>query len=251
MTVLVVALGLVVALLAVLVAGLLRSHAEILRELHDLRTAAMNAPSGPSSTGPTQTRPGVAMPRGSQGSAADVTGTTIDGDALMIGVRNQQHLTLLAFLSSGCLTCRGFWDAFAQPDELGLREDVRLVAVTRDATSEQPALLASLAPEGLPVVMSSEAWDAYDVPVAPYFILVDGPSGRVIGEGASATWPQVRELLNQALADSEVLDGMRRRGGATGARDATADEELLRAGITPGHASLYPDEAEEDGDGAP
>ena len=35
-------------------------------------------------------------------------------------------------------------------------------------------------------VMSSDAWDAYDVPMSPFFVLVDGPSGRVVGEGSGS-----------------------------------------------------------------
>ncbi len=57
--------------------------------------------------------------------------------------------------------------------------------------------MRSLAPPAIPTVMSSEAWDDFGVPVAPYFILVDGPTGSVVGEGAATSWPHVRELLQR------------------------------------------------------
>ncbi|MGH9053093.1 MAG: hypothetical protein ACRDWX_08800, partial [Acidimicrobiia bacterium] len=86
----------------------------------------------------------------------------------------------------------------------------------------------------------------YQVPVSPYFILVDGPSGRVVGEGAAATWPQVASLLGQAMADAG-LAVERSAGLDTADREARADRELLRAGIHPGHASLYPAGPPEEG----
>ena len=56
--------------------------------------------------------------------------------------------------------------------------------------------------------------------------------GRVVGEGAGASWPQVANLLGQASADA-VLRG-------SGAVRETRDNDALRAaGIEPGHPSLY------------
>ena len=241
MIVLVVLLALAVALLGVLVAGLLKSHAQILRQLHELGADAGLADPSSGAAAPMRTAAGVAMPRGTSGGAADIVGTDPAGDACNVAVANQQQLTLLAFLSSGCLTCRGFWDAFAHPEDLGLRADIRPVIVTKSPEHEQPALVRDLAPASVTTIMSTDAWDDYDVPVAPYFLLVDGPSGRVIGEGASASWTQVGNLMDQALADTEILDGIRRRPGATGARDRDTDEALLRAGIRPGDPRLYED----------
>ena len=54
----------------------------------------------------------------------------------------------------------------------------------------------------------------------------------VIGEGSAATFAQLRGVLERALSD---------RGAAIGLRDepARVDAELRRAGIGPGHQSLY------------
>ena len=59
-------------------------------------------------------------------------------------------------------------------------------------------------------------------------MLVDGPAGRVRGEGTGADWEQVKNLLRQA-ADDASDDG----------REARIDRELLAHGIAPGDPSLY------------
>lgn len=177
MAVLVVLLGVVVALLGVLVAGLLRSHAEILRALHSLGAdpdppGRDVSPSGMSASTRDRHPP----------EAVDVSGETPRRDALAVAVAGADHDTLLAFLTSGCSTCGHFWEAFADPGAAQVPGDARLVIVTKDATAESPSQLARLAPSRVPVVMSSGAWEAYDVPVAPYFVYVHGPSSQVIGE---------------------------------------------------------------------
>ncbi len=109
--------------------------------------------------------------------------------------------------------------------------------------------MAALAPPDVTTIMSTDAYDDYAVPANPYFILVDGPSGRVMGEGAAGSWTQVATLLGQAAADAgHDLDGSPlQRSGPDGRmsgpdRAARADTDLLAAGIGPGHPSLYPDE---------
>ena len=254
MAVLVVLLGVVVALLGLLVAGLLRSHAEILRALHELGVdldparpdgvetpvAAPSARAGTAST----VRSGEVPKRPSRG-AADVAGAAPDGAAVSIAVTGRDDLTLLAFLSTGCGSCHFFWDAFAATD-LEVPGDARLVIVTKGAAAEQPGMVQKLAPSTVPVVMSSDAWDAYDVPVAPFFVLVDGGSGMVVGEGAANTWEHVAALLHNALDDAGLLDrkgrrkvGVQPRARADVLREQRVDRDLLAAGIRPGDASLY------------
>jgi hypothetical protein len=88
--------------------------------------------------------------------------------------------------------------------------------------------------------------------VSPYFILVDGPSSEVVAEGAAASWSQVANLLRQAAADAGLTTEGRpvpagpRRSRAGEEREARADVDLLAAGITPGHPSLYPEATRED-----
>jgi hypothetical protein len=246
MAVLVVLLGVVVALLAVLVAGLLRSHAEILRALHQLGVdldPARDADASVPVAGPTVRSNEV--PNRPSRHATDVVGTAPDQSAVTIAVTGRDDLSLIAFLSSGCGSCHFFWDAFAEP-KLQIPGDARLVVVTKGAEAEQPAMVRKLAPAAVPVVMSSAAWDDYDVPVAPFFVLVEGATGVVIGEGAANTWEQVTALLQNALGDAGMLDraGRRKAGArsqprAEAEREARVDHDLLAAGILPGDPSLY------------
>ena len=66
--------------------------------------------------------------------------------------------------------------------------------------------------------MSSEAWEHYDVPYAPYFVYVSGPAGRVVGEGVAAGWEEVRTLVANAVADGTTAAAARRRRPAGPAR---------------------------------
>lgn len=225
MVVLVTLLGVAVGLLALLVAGLLRSHAEILRSLNELGVDLDPNRNPRANT--------MLPPRavGASGAVADVTGTDADGAAQHIAVAGVEHNTLLVFLSTTCLTCRDFWTAFADAT-LEVPGRARVVIVTRGAEAESPSSVRRLAPRAVHTVMSTETWHAYNVPGAPYFILVDGARNQVIGEGTATAWDRVQELMRQALADANEgeRDGGRR-----------VDDELRAAGIEPGDPSLYPE----------
>jgi hypothetical protein len=262
MAVLVTLLAVVLALLALLVAGLLRSHAEILRALHGLGidmdpardvgddgvTTAVDAPRTRGSA--VRSRE---VPKRPSRSGTDLVGTTPRLDAVSIAVTGVDHFTLLAFLSSGCGSCLEFWDAFREHGPVEIPGDARLVCVTKDPSEESVAHIQRLAPTDVPTVMSSAAWSAYDVPVAPFFVLVDGHSGEVVGEGAANEWGHVQSLLRNALDDAGLLDrkgrlkqGARMRANADVVREQRADRDLLAAGIRPGDPSLFsiPDDAQ-------
>jgi hypothetical protein len=248
MAVLVTLLAVILALMALLVAGLLRSHAEILRALHQLGvnmdpardddgvTTAVGAPTIRASE----------VPKRPSRTGTDVVGTTPEQDAVSIAVQGAGKLTLLAFLSSGCGSCLVFWDVFRDGGPVEVPGDARLVCVSKDAAEESLASIRRLAPTEITTVMSSQAWADYDVPVAPFFVLVDGESGEVIGEGAANEWGQVQSLLRTALDDAGMLDrkgnlkgGRRGKPRADMLREARADRDLLAAGIRPGDPSLY------------
>lgn len=244
MSVVVVVLAIVVALLAVLVAGLLRSHAEILRRLE-----ALGAGVGPSTVPRTAASlPGPPdVPAGR--AAADISGATLGGGARALRVVGVPGDTLLLFLSSGCLTCRTFWEAAATPSALTLPAGTRLVVVAKDLDEESPSALGDLAGADTELVLSTEAWRAYAVPGSPYAVLVDGPTGRVRGEGTGADFDQVARFLAQATGDLAYLgEATPRRGKARSdaARERDTDAELLAAGIVPGDPSLYPTQGHED-----
>ena len=257
MVALAVVLSVVVLLLAVLVAGLLRSHADILKALHDLGVGVgepgdahdltgSHRTSGPASPAPVPFMTGPPLPgERNSTSAPTIAGVAPNGDALAVNVGGGGHLTLLAFLSSGCATCAGFWNAFQRPDELGLPARTRLVVVTKGPELESPAEVASHVRSGLLVVMSTDAWTDYEVPGSPFFVLVDGESGRRVGEGVANHFHQVVELVRRAEVDArEMTLTSRGRAFSDGLdgpeRELANDRELIAAGILPGDPSLYP-----------
>jgi hypothetical protein len=246
-TVLVAILTVVVALLTMLVVGLLRSHAIILRRLHELGAGVDEAGSTRS---PVEFRVRDGLPQLPDSASdtgfadgADITGLGIDDDAIALRVVGAPQPTLLAFLSSSCLTCATFWESFADPGSLLLPASTRLVIVTKDPAEESPSRIAELAPDGVTLVQSSAAWGDYRVPGSPYFVFVDGPTGRVRGEGTGATWKQVANLLAQATGDLTFTAGpsakRRAKPQSDADRERAIDRELLAAGIAPGDPTLY------------
>ena len=235
MTALIVIESVVLVLLTFVVIGLLRSHGEILRRLHAL--GAGLDPDGDEAAAVLRPRGDLPREGAGLGPAADLAGAGLRDDAVNIPVLGVRHQTLLAFLSSGCLTCRGFWDAFERPETLGLPAHIRLVVVTKDPAEESVHTLRELAPRDLAVVMSSAAWEQYDVPGSPYFALVDGSAGRVIGEGTGSSWQQVQSLLAHAAGDEATRSVS--IGGGAAATEARIDLELLANGIGPGDPRLY------------
>jgi hypothetical protein len=214
---------LLLVVLTVLVAGLLRSHAEIMRRL------------GPEEDDAAATVPRAAAPeRGSSAPAPDLAGATLSGDSIKFSVASGS--TLVAFLSSGCTSCKGFWDAFGSGAVADLPAGTRVIAVTRDGSRESPSRLLELAPEGLPVVLSSAAWEDYSVPGTPYFVYV--VDGAIHGEGVATQWPQLASMLRDAVYDEQLA--VRSYGGRGEERASRVDETLAAAGIGPDHPSLYP-----------
>jgi hypothetical protein len=188
--------------LVVLVAALLRSHAEILRRLGPERSVPSSLPEPPAAR--------------TLISAPELAGVTPTGDAIKLTLDGTP--TLLAFLSSGCTSCAGFWETL---DGDRLPAGVQPMIVTRGADREHRTKLRSLTPPGIPVVMSSEAWEDYAVPGSPYFVLVE--RGEIRGEGVATTWDALTSLLGDAVEEQRGVD-----------------ERLAAAGVGPDHPSLFP-----------
>ena len=250
-----------IAVLTLIVFGLLRTHADILRALNragiSLDDSAASSTVGPVPVGgPTRTQ-----------TALDIAGTVPGGGPVSVSVGGAHH-TLLAFLSSGCRTCGAFWSEFKSPVlEIG-GEATRLVIVAQDPAHDSESRLVELAPQGVRTVCSSAAWEAYGVPGSPYFVLIDGRKKTVVGSGTATSWPQVRRLLTQAIGDTKSNhagsnDAHSSRAKSRGAKSSGAhsgaarsgggqsnggqskngvDAELAAFGIGPGHPSLYPPE---------
>lgn len=254
MTVLVLVETVLLAVLTVLVAGLLRAHGTVLRRLHQLDGGAAASSGGarsfellplagagaPRSVGPTDGDGGTEP-------AHDVDGETPGGEVVTTRVVDVRHNTLLLFLSSGCSSCEVFWDELSRP--VDVPAGTRLLVVAQDARDESLGALLELAPPGVDVVLSSQAWRDYDVPGSPHVVYVDGPAGRIRGEGTGQSLRQVTELvarssdLRAAPANADVLagglaGGRRLTSTASSGEDAV-DRELLAAGVTPGDPRLW------------
>jgi hypothetical protein len=246
-TTLVVVLTVIVAAQLVLLVGLLRSHAEILRQLHQLGAGLDPAgvPAAAAGGSPVTSPSGLPTPRTLETQlgplapaegrrAVDITGAAPGGEVLGLRVTDVDHDTVLVFLSSSCAGCTPYWNALTE--DPGVPDGTRVVVVTREEPDEDAAAIAELAPPGLPVVMSSTAYEELEVPGSPYVVHVEGRSGRVRGEGTAATWSAVRGLL---LRSARAEGSPRAKAAADAARERDADRHLLAAGISPGDPSLY------------
>lgn len=225
-------------LLALLVAGLLRSHAEILRRLE----------SSDQGSGALDPMEGLPPARTESTAAFDIVGTTLTREAIKVSV-NVGSNTLLAFLSSGCSSCQSLWEGLDPRHRPSIPGGARIVVVTKDSAYESPSRLQDVVPRDVTLIMSSDAWEAYRVQGSPYFIYVDGRTGTIIGEGTASGWPQVISLIRDAFADAALAaEAIQTRGVAghpgrpanrSADRARRAEAELLAAGIGPGHPSLH------------
>ncbi|HEY1329894.1 MAG TPA: hypothetical protein VGH10_00295 [Actinomycetota bacterium] len=205
MTALVVVETIVLALLSLLVIGLLRSHAEILRRIGEEPAARAASDGGADGDRPDGSRPDVShlpAPRADVTPAFDIVGQTLHGSAVKLAMEGPTD-TLLAFLSSGCLTCQTFWEALPSAASRGLPADIRLLVVVKDPSFESPSRLRELAIGDVAVVMSSAAWKDYGIALSPYFVHVSA-DGEVRSEGSAGSWAQVASLLRDAMADREL-----------------------------------------------
>jgi hypothetical protein len=237
MTILVLVETVLLAVLTVLVAGLLRAYGTVLRRLHEIDPGRSSG-SAEFEMLPTPTVRQPAEPE--FGPAHDVTGETLDGEIVSTRVVGVEHDTLLLFLSSGCGTCETFWAELAAGDAIHLPTGTRLLVVPQSAADESPDDLAALAPDGVDVVLSSDAWRDYGVPGSPHVVFVDGGTGRIRGEGTGQSLHQVAELLARATGDAGFLTGgSAPKSGRDRQQERSVDRELLAAGILPGDPRLY------------
>jgi hypothetical protein len=202
----------VLLLLAILVLSLLRSHAEILKLLNDLPVtdASWRRRLNPLLAQPRQFE--AQLGRG-LGEGIDLVGASVGGEPLKVSVSGgNRPNTLLAFLSSGCLTCKAFWEAISDPSERAGIGDARVVIVTKSADEESPSTIARLAPRDVPTLLSTDAWEDYGVQGSPFFIYVNGATGTIVGEGTATTWSQVQELIARFLNDHEMATNGSRAG---------------------------------------
>jgi hypothetical protein len=191
-------------------------------------------------------RPSASVPTGVGGATGrpgrDLVGHDLAGNPLTAAVVGVEHFTLLAFLSSGCSTCGRFWKQLGTGDLPDLGIDTRLIVLAKGADAESMTALQSVA-SGVDVLLSTEAWQDYEVPGTPFFILVDGRSGAVRGEGTAMGWDEVRNLVALGRGDASIVTGVSTaamKPSSDAEREAVIDQLLMDAGVFPGDPSLYP-----------
>ncbi len=233
---LVIALVVVVGLLAILVFGLLRSHADILRRLESIGAGTDLGSEGHAHENELRlnigSKPGQATP--------DLVGVDPAGDPVAISTGVGVDPLLIAFLSTTCSSCSVFWENLNGTENyIGGRKH-RVVIATLGADEESPSRAASLSRGSADVVMTSQGWEDFDVPGAPYFVMVD-PGKGVIGEGSAMTFSALEEFLADSVNDQTWDRKRADKSNADAERENRIDRELRDAGIEPGDPRLYPD----------
>lgn len=224
MTAVVVVEAVVIVLLMILVAGLLKSHAEILRQLDRLGAGEQGLTGG-----------GSMNPRGTgleNAPTTQLSGVDPQGSARVIALEHGRGNTLIAFLSSGCASCQVFWQELSGEFELP-NPETRVVIVTKGPAGESPARISELAPKGIPLVMSDDTWDLFKVPLTPYFLHLDGDA-RVLGEGSAASWDRLVGMFRESASDERHPTQL-----GTEERRRRIDAQLAESGIEPGDPALH------------
>ncbi len=105
-----------------------------------------------------------------------MAGTTPAGAPLEVELGGPR--TVLFFLTSSCYGCRAVWEGVARTPSRA-----RVILVTPSQETESAREVTALAPPGLEVLMSSEAWHALGITGAPWFVVAEG--GVIVAEGAA------------------------------------------------------------------
>jgi hypothetical protein len=103
----------------------------------------------------------------------------------------QATTTALLFLTSSCEACQGFWQELA--GDPSLPAGATVVVATPGAALENRRKVADLAPAGVEVVMSGDAWTDYAVTGSPFAVVV--ADGVVTAEGPVLSWADLTTLL--------------------------------------------------------
>lgn len=240
-----VALAIVVGLLGLLVVGLLRSHAAILKQLEQLGAGLGDD----HRHGEEDHRLELGPSRSARSGVPDIAGLSPDGEPLVVSTTVGTDPTLVAFLSTSCSSCTVFWEGLDQDAMAFGDRRHRVVIATLGEDEESPTRAQALARGSADVVMSSAAWSDFQVPGAPYFVLLD-PSRGVIGEGSASTFEALERFLSDAANDRRWDERRANKSRADAEREARVDDELRAAGIEPGDQRLYPRPGEIEGGGS-
>lgn len=132
-------------------------------------------------------RPGLAHP---------IEGVDPSGRPVSFGLAGR--LTLLVFVSTSCEGCRDLWAAFASGCS-PLPRGIDAIVITKGPTVEAPSEVAVLSGR-TPVVMADAPWVDYAVHAGPFFVVVDGASGRVATEGVAWSVAQIQSAVRAVMS---------------------------------------------------
>lgn len=190
-----------VALLTVVVAALVRTLSATSRRLDLLeRRLHREQRHEAARTAPATGVPGSAA-SGPEADAVDIRGVDPEGRALVVPLEASERPTLLAFLSTSCGSCVGFWERLRDGDLASEAPGVVPIVVTKSAAVEDADRIRSLATTDMPVVLSSEAWNDYEVPGSPYVMVVSASPGSVVTEGAVVRWSDIVTMASVVSPD--------------------------------------------------
>jgi len=139
-----------------------------------------------------------------EGDAVDVRGADPEGEPTTVPLEATGQPTLLAFLSTTCGICIGLWERLLAGELDAEAPGVVPVVVTKDAALEDVDRIRELASAELPVVLSSEAWDDYEVPGSPYVMVVSAAPGSVATEGSVATWDDLVRMARSVSVPDQA-----------------------------------------------
>lgn len=122
-----------------------------------------------------------------------IQGVRPDGSPVTVDLEGRQ---LLAFLTSSCQGCAWWWSHLDEAPD-GVPE--LAAVVTPDRSLESARTVAQLAPEGVTVVMSSDAWNHYSVRQSTTFLVLD--DGRIAARAVPTGWQDVRAIPALAAKD--------------------------------------------------
>ncbi len=130
-----------------------------------------------------------------EGDAVDIRGIHVDGTPALVDLENSETPTLLAFLSTSCGTCTSLWVRLREGELDTVAPGVRPVVVAKDPEYENLDRVRELVGESaMPVVLSGEGWDDYEVPGSPYAMVVAGSPASVVAEGTTNRWEDLTAM---------------------------------------------------------
>jgi len=138
--------------------------------------------------------------------AVDLVGTAPNGEPVTVSMGAPGDATLDAeaaarllviFLSVDCEGCQVFWRGLRDLEALGFPVGVAAAVVTKGPQAVAPERVARCSEgiDGIPVVMSDQAWVEFGVHGYPHVLVVDRSSSTVTGEVVPLGWDDARALL--------------------------------------------------------